>query len=154
MNKLFITLATIVALCLPLAASAGQQATKTKTENGWSHVICSLESSTGICDNNGTPDIYAIVDMYDTVTFTLIDAGTSTSICQIYAGTVFDAVPSTADISSLGGTKINSVNLSDSQQRIEFSNLSYKYLWVGCTTADASSTVIMQGSVGLNRIGR
>ena len=155
MNKFFITFATIVALCTPVLASAGTVAARTKVESGWSHVMCSLETDVDEgCDADGAEGIFAVVDMYDTVTFTLIDAGTSSSVCEIHAGTTFDDVPGTSDLSTLGGDKINSTSLADAQERIQFNNISYKYLWVVCSVADASSTVIMQGSVGSNRIGR
>ena len=116
--------------------------------------MCDDEDSTGDCDLGGTDGIFAVVDMYESVTFTLSDPTTSTAICEIYAGTVSDDVPGTADLSTLGGSKINSVDLSDSQQRIIFSNISYKYMWIVCTAFDASSLIEMQGAVGRTRIAR
>jgi len=148
-------IAIIVACFLPVAATAGQLAARTKTETGWSHVMCEGETSTGVCDLNATNDIYAVVDMYTTVTFSLVDPLDSSAVCEIYAATAYDTtVPTAADISAIGGDKINSTDLSNAQERISFSNISYKYMWVSCTTNDADSQVIMQGSVGPTRIGR
>lgn len=159
MQKFFITLAAVVAsiisLCIPVAALAGDQATRTATENGWEHTMCPGVEGTGVCDNGLTNDIYAVVDMYDSVTFVLHEAGTSLAVCEIYATSSFQStVPTAADISALGGDKINSTDLSDSQEKIQFNNIDYKYMWVSCSVLDASTTVTMQGSVGPSRIGR
>jgi hypothetical protein len=160
MTKLFITLAavlaSIIALCLPVAALAGTQAPKTKTETGWSHVMCASVEGTGVCDEGTAVDVFAVVDMYDTVTFTLFDAaGSSLAECEIFAATPErTTLPTTADISALGGTKINSTSLSDTQQKIQFSNINYKYMWVSCGVLDASTSITMQGSVGRTRIAR
>jgi hypothetical protein len=151
MKKLIIAMVSLAMLgIVPGISSAGQQASKTSTANGYSHTMCSLESSTGVCDANGANDLYAIVEMYERVTFTLHTPGNS--VCDIYASTEFEpGVESAADISVYGGDKINSTSLSTTQEKIEYYNLSYKYMWVLCTTNDATSTVIMQGSVGLKR---
>jgi hypothetical protein len=155
MKKLFTVLASLVMLSLvPGIAFAGTQATKTRTANGYSHVMCDSEDGTAVCDataGDGT-DIYAIVDAYDSVTFTLVDAGDSTSVCSIFAGTTADsALESAEPITDYGGDKINSVDLSNTQEKIEFYNINYKYIWVSCSVADTSSKVIMQGSVGRKR---
>jgi hypothetical protein len=157
MRNLFVALATIVMLALPGAAIAGNQAAKTKTAKGYSHEMCALEASTGQCDKNLTPGIYAIVDAYDSVTFILnnVDDTASTSVCEIYGVSVYDsAIESTDDITAFGGDKINSTDLQDSQEKIQFNNINYKYMYVICTTADITSTVTMQGTIGPSRVGR
>ena len=161
MHKFFFTLAAIVAsiisLCIPVAALAGVQAAKVKTAKGWSHTMCALEASTGQCDLNGTPGVYAIVDMYDSVTFVLnnVDATASTSVCQIHGVSAYEsAIETTDDITAFGGDKINSTDLQDSQEKIQFTNINYKYMYVICSVADITSTVTMQGSIGTTRVGR
>jgi hypothetical protein len=155
MMKLFLALASVAMLSIaPGISFAGQQAAKTRTATGYSHIMCESEDGTAVCDataGDGT-DIYAIVDMYEKVTFTLWDAGDSSSVCQIFAGTTEDsALESAEPITNYGGDKINSVDLSDTQEKIEFYNINYKYMWVSCSVADAGSKVIMQGSVGRKR---
>jgi hypothetical protein len=154
MRNILIALATIV--MLPAVAFAGTQATTIKTERGKEHIMCPTVEGTGVCDNGLTPHIYAVVDAYESVTFTLYDsAGASVAECEVFAAPASrTAVPTDDDISSLGGTKINSTSLSETQQKIQFNNINYKYMWVSCGVLDASSTVTMQGSVGLTRIGR
>jgi hypothetical protein len=136
---------------VPGISSAGQQASKTSVANGYSHTMCFNEDDIGVCDGGGTvDDIYAIVEMYERVTFVLHTPGNS--ICDIYASTEFEsALEGAANISVYGGDKINSTSLSTSQEKIEYYNLNYKYMWVNCTAFDVTSTVIMQGSVGLKR---
>jgi hypothetical protein len=155
MNKLITALAFIAMLSLvPGISSAGQQASKTKTATGYSYTMCVAEDATGVCDGGtGTnPDLYAIVDKFTNVTFTLVDPLDSSAICEIYAATTADsALEGVDDITAYGGDKINSVDLSNDQEKIEYSNINYKYMWVKCTTNDADSTVIMQGSVGRER---
>jgi hypothetical protein len=155
MRNILIALATI-AMLLPAASYAADQAARIQTETGWMHTMCNAETVTGVCIALGTDDVYAVVDMYENVTISLVDSvGGSVASCDIYGVTALEStLPVTAEIHGFGGTKINSTAITDSQQKIQFNNINYKYMYIFCTAVDADSFITLQGSVGLTRINR
>ena len=152
-------IALLIALVLPGLSIAATQADKIELSRGYGHYMCQAEGSTGNCDKNLTPDLYAIVDDYETVTFFLTETGTGSS-CDIYAtnvedrGTPLDDTTTVQLIDSLddlAANKINSAPLTLANDKITFTDISFKYMWVKCTAVGTTTTVYMQGSIGPQR---
>lgn len=146
--KLFFA-ALIAILFMAPAANSGTLASATKVARGFSHAMCVADTSTGNCDANGTPDVYAVVDMYATVTFTYTESGTGS--CVIYGSGPENDVPGTDDLDSFETVQLNTTALTLAAPQLTLSDFDFKYVWVDCATVGTSVTVYMQGSYGVQK---
>ncbi len=133
------------------SAFAQAQATKTRTDRGWSHLMCAAETTNGICDS-GSEDIYAWVGNYSSFTVYFEETGGVTATCEVHAAGI--GVSMATDMNGFSENKINSTSLSDSQDAITFSGGDFEYVWVKCASISTTVTVTLQGSVGLHRTKR
>jgi hypothetical protein len=140
----FIIFLVVMAFCLP--ASAQTTASSTRTDRGWSYVLCDAETTDGICDG-ASGDMYVNVAQFEqfNVHFSEVGAGAT---CDIYGADIQTAMA--ADMSAYPHNKINGTSLSATQDAIGYT-ATWEYIWIKCATIDTSVTVTVRGAVGLHR---
>tara|TARA_Y100000310_G_C20499798_1_gene723396 strand:- start:249 stop:755 length:507 start_codon:yes stop_codon:yes gene_type:complete len=152
----FITFVALIAfLLIPVQVFAADQASKETTATGYYHTLCAAETAIGACGDVGaaTGDLYAITDRYNVMTFYYSETGSGGS-CDIYADSKSAAFTSATDLDSSSALKVNVASLSSTLDKITLSDVSFGYVWIECTVAATTMTVVMQGSVGPSRTGR
>lgn len=152
-------LAAAMLLSIPSVAFSGTVAAATKTARGANHLMCSgLQVINDTCDDadNSTTEIYAVVDTYDSVTFTLYDVG-GTSSCDVYAAGPEANVPGSADLMAITdpytahSVKVNATALTVTAPKLTLSGFDFKYMWISCTAVGTTTRVYMNGSFGRQR---
>lgn len=153
-KNLIATLVAFISILIPTISESGTVAPRTKTARGTNFLMCDAETSTGICDHNGTKDIYIVVDQYDSITFSMTQVGTGTS-CDVYAvGPEVSSVPTTDDLSSIVNplVKINTTSLEAATPQITLTSFDFKYMWVNCSAVGSTSTTVYaHGTFGLQK---
>tara|TARA_R110002020_G_scaffold37165_7_gene112282 strand:+ start:708 stop:1181 length:474 start_codon:yes stop_codon:yes gene_type:complete len=148
--KLFnILVAALVLLFASASLAATNQATNVRTARGYTYLMCDEETNAGtaVCENT-TGEIYAIVDRFDTLTFTYLDTGSGNS-CDIYGTDQSSDVAGSSDLDAENFEygPLNSVSLSDTQESITLYDISFHYIWVTCNGGGSSPVMSVRMSV-------
>lgn len=155
MKRFNILLVLFAFLIAGVAKAVPEQAPKERNGRGYTFTMCSAEDATGtaVCEGS-TGEIYAIVENYDTLTFTYLDTGSGNS-CDIYVADQNSDLPGSGNIDAAAFLfgPVNTVSLSDSQEVITLSNVSFYYVVVLCNGGGTSPgmTVEMNAAVGRQR---
>ncbi len=150
----------VVILSFLFAGSAygtTEQATNVRNARGYTYKMCDDETTVSavVCQNSAGNEIFAIVDRFDTLTFTFHDTGSGDNSCDIFTADQNANVTgsSNLDAEAFEFGPVNSTSLSSTQQVITLSEIDFFYVWVTCAGAGTSPlmTVEMQASVGRKR---